>query len=208
MLRVATDAFGVADALADKRFTAAVIGPATGIGGATVEKTFAVLKSSAAAVLDADIFTAFEQRPETLFAALRPTDVLTPHEGEFRRLFKDIDIAKVGRVRAARLAALRAGAVVALKGPDTVTAAPDGRAAININAPADLATAGSGDVLAGIIAGQLAQGTPGFEAATIGVWLHGATGQAAGPGLIAEDLPDALPIVFRTLMNKKESGPS
>ncbi|NWG71437.1 MAG: NAD(P)H-hydrate dehydratase [Parvularculaceae bacterium] len=201
MVRVVDGARGVAAALADPRITAAVIGPAAGIGPATVETTQAILNSSVHAVLDADVFSSFEARPDTLFSRLRPNDVLTPHEGEFGRLFKDIDPVTLGRLGAARLAAHRCGAVVALKGADTVVAAPDGRAAINGNAPPDLATAGSGDALAGMIAGQLAQGTPGFEAALIGVWLHGACGQAAGPGLIAEDLPDALPVILRRLLS-------
>ncbi|MEQ1929853.1 MAG: NAD(P)H-hydrate dehydratase [Parvularculaceae bacterium] len=200
MVREIATARDISAMLADPRFTAAIIGPAAGIGAGTIEKTAAILKSSARAVLDADVFSSFEARPDTLFSALREGDVLTPHEGEFGRLFKDIDIAASGRLAAARAAAHRAGAVVLLKGPDTVIAAPDGRAAVNVNAPPDLATAGSGDVLAGLIGGLLAQGTPGFEAAAIGAWLHGACGQAAGPGLIAEDLPDALPAVLRQML--------
>lgn len=200
MLREAADARAVSAILEDRRFTAAIVGPGAGVGAATAETARAILKSGAAALLDADVFQSFAERPEGLFARLRANDVLTPHEGEFARLFPDIDVGALGRLEAARRGAARAGAVVVLKGADTVIAAADGRAAINVNAPADLATAGSGDVLAGFIAAQLAQGSPAFEAAGAGVWLHGACGQAAGPGLIAEDLVEALPQVLRALM--------
>ncbi len=210
MLREAKDALEVGDILSDKRFTAALIGPGAGTGGATVEKAFAMLKSQAAGILDADIFTGFAPRPDALFAALRPGDVLTPHEGEFVRLFKEFDPKAMGKLAAARGAAKRAGCILVLKGADTVIAAPDGRAAVNVNAPPDLATAGSGDVLAGFILGLRAQGMPAFESAAAAVWLHGACGQAAGPGLIAEDLPEVLPQVLRTLLSpppQQESTP-
>jgi hydroxyethylthiazole kinase-like uncharacterized protein yjeF len=162
------------------------------------------LKCERAVVLDADALTSFAEEPETLFAAIRArtgATVLTPHDGEFWRLFNGInDISKASsKLDRARVAAATAGAIVLLKGPDTVVAAPDGRTAIADNAPAWLATAGSGDVLAGFIAGLLAPSMPAFEAAAAAVWLHGEAAQAFGPGLIAEDLPEALPQVYQRL---------
>jgi hydroxyethylthiazole kinase-like uncharacterized protein yjeF len=199
MLRRVDGAGELAAALADPRFTAVALGPGLGTGEAERALVLAALAAPAAAVLDADALTAFADTPERLFAALgrAAPAVLTPHAGEFARLFPDLDdaVARPARVRAA---AGRSGAVVVLKGADTVIAAPDGRVAINANAPAWLATAGSGDVLTGIVAGVLAQGVPGFEAAAAGVWLHGAAGAEAGPGLIAEDLATALrPVLAR-----------
>ncbi|MEL7486834.1 MAG: NAD(P)H-hydrate dehydratase [Pseudomonadota bacterium] len=199
MVRLCDDAPDVAAFLADARYRTAVIGPGAGVNEGTAQSTLAILGSSASAVLDADALTCFSGAAERLFDALRNGDVMTPHGGEFMRLFSGLIKAPEARLSAARAAAERAGCIVVLKGADTVIAAPDGRAAINSNAPPDLATAGSGDVLAGFIAGLRAQGMPAFEAASAAVWLHGACGQAAGPGLIAEDLPSALPGVYRAL---------
>ncbi|WP_411819844.1 NAD(P)H-hydrate dehydratase [Hyphococcus formosus] len=205
MLQVADDSEAIAAALrpADKIPMAAVIGPAAGIGEGTRANVSAMLKSNAAAVLDADALTSFEKEPQTLFSSLRSNDVLTPHGGEFARLFPEAAKQK-GKLEAARSAANEANAVVVYKGADTVIAAPDGRALINTNAPPTLATAGSGDVLAGFIAGFRAQGMDGFLAAAAGVWFHGAAGQAAGDGLIAEDLPEAVPQVLHMLFQKDQ----
>ena len=182
--------------LQDKRLNAVVVGPGSGVGKVTQEKVSAALTSSAAVVVDADALTSFADKPDAWFKLLHDRCVLTPHEGEFERLFPGLLAKSENRIEAARTAAAKAGAVVLLKGPDTVIAAPDGTAAVNTNAPQDLATAGSGDVLAGIVAGLLAQGLKPFDAARLGAYLHGACGRIAGPGLIAEDLADLLPRVL------------
>ncbi|MCB1512010.1 MAG: NAD(P)H-hydrate dehydratase [Hyphomicrobiaceae bacterium] len=182
---------GLTATLADTRKNAVLIGPGCGVGPSTRALVEAVLASSAAAVLDADAITSFEDDPAALFRQLRPDTVLTPHAGEFARLFGKPS-EHVSKLDAARAAAKACGAVVVLKGPDTVIASPDGRAAINDNAPPWLATAGSGDVLAGLITGLRAQGMPAWEAACAAVWMHGDAARLYGPGLIAEDLPDAL----------------
>jgi len=184
--------------LEDKRKNSVVIGPGLGLGGQALDQVLAVLASSSAVVLDADALTTTSTARETVFSAIaqnsrRPV-VLTPHEGEFSRLFGDVSGSKLERTRTA---AKRCGGVMVLKGPDTVIATPDGRAAINENAPPWLATAGSGDVLSGMIAGLLAQGMLAFEAACAAVWLHGAAAALFGRGLIAEDLTEMLPEVLQ-----------
>lgn len=196
MLEEFADAAGFARALADGRRNAVLVGPGSGVNERTRAAVLAALASGKRAVLDADALTSFAEQPSTLFAAIAGEVLLTPHEGEFRRLFPGIEGAKLARARAA---ARTSGATVLLKGPDTVVAAPDGFAAINHNAPPELATAGSGDVLAGIATGLLAQGMPAFASALAAAWLHGEAGQACGPGLIAEDLSEALPAVLRRL---------
>jgi ADP-dependent NAD(P)H-hydrate dehydratase / NAD(P)H-hydrate epimerase len=189
--------------MADRRHNAIVLGPGGGVGGPMRELVLAALSGPAAVVLDADALTSFSDDPRELMGAIRGRPegaaVLTPHMGEFNRVFPSDGSAVGSKLEKARLAAAQAGATVLLKGPDTVVASPDGRAAIAENAPPWLATAGSGDVLAGFVAGLLGQGMPAFEAAAAAVWLHGEAGMAAGPGLISEDLPEALPALYRRL---------
>lgn len=200
MLQRFEGAEGLTAILDDKRKNAVLVGPGNGVGSETRENVQAILTSGAAAVIDADALTSFEEIPRDLFVSIgnyfAGPVVLTPHEGEFKRLFPQLEGSKLERAHAAAEAS---GAVILLKGPDTVVAAPDGRAVINANAGPELATAGSGDVLAGIVTGLLAQGMPAFEAAAAAVWMHGTAGHLFGWGLIAEDLPELLPRVFREL---------
>jgi hydroxyethylthiazole kinase-like uncharacterized protein yjeF len=193
MVKPFDGAEGLASLLSDRRLNAAIIGPGLGVNSNTDALVKSVLSSGAATVLDADALTWFQNDPRMLFGMIKPPTVMTPHEGEFERIFPGLLASTVSKVEAARAAAARSGGVVLLKGNDTVIAAPDGRATINANAPATLATAGAGDVLAGFIGGLMAQGMPAFEAASAGAWLHGDAAGRFGPGLIAEDLAEILP---------------
>jgi NAD(P)H-hydrate epimerase len=204
MLKPFEGAAGLAKLLDDKRINAVALGPGLGVGGETRALVDAVLKSGAGAtkkgvVLDADALTSFKDDPATLFGGLHERCVLTPHAGEFERIFPGLLDASPSKVEAARAAAARAGCTVILKGGDTVIADASGKAAINADAPAWLAAAGAGDVLAGLVAGLLAQDVTAFHAAACAVWLHGAAAARFGPGLIAEDLPEMLPIVLAGL---------
>lgn len=197
MLKKADNARDVADLLADPRLSSLVIGPAFGRYEWLRDVVALALESGVArsVVLDADVFSAFADRPESLFELIKASAsnvVLTPHEGEFQRLFPGIFKSGLGKHDKAREAAKRSGAVILYKGSDTVIASPDDRAAINTNGGPELATAGSGDVLAGIIVGLLAQGMPAFEAACAGAFMHGEAGKAAGKGAVAEDFVSAL----------------
>jgi NAD(P)H-hydrate epimerase len=199
MVKPFEGAMGLSALLSDKRYNAVVLGPGLGVGDVTQDLVAAALGSSAAVVLDADALTSFGENPAGLFAQLRKRCVLTPHEGEFERLFPGLLADGSTRLHAVRNAARACKSVVLLKGPDTVIGAPDGRAVINSNAPPWLATAGTGDVLAGVVAALLAQGMEPFEAACAAVWLHGEAANRFGIGLIAEDIPEQLPRVLSAL---------
>jgi len=184
--------------ISQRRRNAVLIGPGNGVTATTRENVLAALKRNLACVLDADALTVFQDQPGDLFSAIEGPCVLTPHDGEFGRLFGPAGETP-DKLRRTRDAAASSGAVVISKGGDTVIAAPDGRAVVNTSAPAELATAGSGDVLAGMVVGLLAQGVAPFEAACVAVWMHGEAARIVGPGLIADDLPDALMKVLARL---------
>jgi hydroxyethylthiazole kinase-like uncharacterized protein yjeF len=197
MVRPFEDAFELERFAED--YDAVIIGPGAGVDAETIANLEALARTGAALVVDADALTVFRPDPDTLYNLLDRDDVLTPHVGEFERIFPGLLKTAPERVTAARRAAELTGAVVLLKGPDTVIAAPDGRAAVNGNAPPWLATAGSGDVLAGLVGGLIAQGMESFEAACAGAWIHGAAAEGFGPGLISEDLPGRVPPVLDRL---------
>lgn len=189
--------FSTPDALAElaEGTRSVLIGPAAGVNSETRENTLAVLRHAGSSVLDADALTVFKDRPEDLFNAITRPSVLTPHDGEFERVFPGL-LDQYTRSEAAVIAAARSGAIVLLKGSETLIAAPDGRLTVNNHASPFLATAGSGDVLAGMIAGLMAQEMGAYRAACAGAWCHGEIARRIGPGLISEDLPDALPALL------------
>jgi hydroxyethylthiazole kinase-like uncharacterized protein yjeF len=199
MVKPIAGADGLRDLLKDKRLNAVVVGPGAGVGRETQRLVEAALSSQAAIVLDADALTSIAH---DLTGHLKLADkriVLTPHEGEFERLFPGLLARSPSRLAAAREAAATANATVLLKGPDTVIANPQGDAAINANAPPSLATAGSGDVLSGMIAGLMAEGMNAFDASCAAAWLHGEAANRFGIGLIAEDIAEQLPQVLSAL---------
>jgi NAD(P)H-hydrate epimerase len=195
LVKPVTDAAAFRELLRDKRKNAVLVGPGAGVSADTAERILVALGADKAVVIDADGLSAFEENPKRLFAAIAGPCLLTPHEGEFKRLF-DVTGDKPSRTRAA---ARSAGAAVLLKGADTVIASPDGRAVINASGTPHLATAGSGDVLAGMALGLLAQGMTAFDAGCVAAWLHGRLAERLGPGLIAEDLPRAIPGLLQEL---------
>lgn len=208
MTEIAEDETQIETLLHGLRRYAVVVGPASGINRRTRGATLAALAAGCPTVIDADALSVFssDDAPEMLFSAIKRSGahvVLTPHEGEFHRLFashgNDIAMAQ-DKITRTIFAAQRAGAVVLLKGNDTVIAAPDGRVVINSNAPSYLATAGAGDVLAGMIAGLLAGGMNAWEAAAAATWLHGRAGHIAGLGLMAEELTELLPLAMQELI--------
>jgi hydroxyethylthiazole kinase-like uncharacterized protein yjeF len=198
---VMTSSFVSAEDLVEQteRSTAIVIGPAAGVTDATRANVEALARAGRSLVLDADALTAFEGKADRLQAILSAPAILTPHAGEFERLFPGLLASSSTKIEAARAASKRAGCVVLLKGPDSTIAAPDGRAVVNTHATPFLATAGAGDVLAGIIGGLLAQGLDPFDAACAGAWMHGDAGLRVGAGLTAEDLDASLRDVIRDL---------
>jgi ADP-dependent NAD(P)H-hydrate dehydratase / NAD(P)H-hydrate epimerase len=195
MVRPLTQEGDLAHLLSDSRYTAFLVGPGAGVDESTRRTALQILGTARPVLLDADAISVFASRAAELAGAIRGPCVMTPHEGEFARVFD----ARGDKLARARSAAKQSGAVIVLKGADTVVAAPDGRAIVNSNAPPSLATAGSGDVLGGLILGLLAQGMDAFLAAAAGVWIHGAAASDFGPGLLAEDLPDLVPAVLRRL---------
>lgn len=199
---------GLAEMLEDARFNALCLGPALGLTKSTADLVRVAMRANRPTVLDADALTRFERAPEALLEQLHEHVILTPHMGEFRRIFPDLVAGEVadtqeGKIDLVCRAAERAGGTVLLKGSVTVIANASGQCAVHDatveGAVPWLATAGSGDVLAGYITGLLARGHPPVEAASAAVWLHAECARRFGPGLIAEDLPEMLPQVLRAL---------
>lgn len=182
--------------IAEARSSAVLIGPGAGLCARTRHAVECSLRTQKPTVLDADALSVFAEEPNALFFAIESPTILTPHEGEFVRLFGPSDASRAQRAHAA---AQRSGAVIVLKGHHTIIAAPDGRMAQQMDDTPYLATAGSGDALAGMCVGLLAQGMPAFEAACAAVWLHASIGLQAGMGLIAEDMERHLPAALHAL---------
>lgn len=195
MVKTFDDIESFNQSITNTRITSFLIGPGAGVSDDTRMQSLKLLATSLPVVLDADAITAFQDDVRVLTNYLHANCVLTPHEGEFKRLFNLTE----DRMLNAQQAAKDCGAVIVLKGSETIIAAPDGRTIINDNAPPTLATGGSGDVLAGMIAGLIAQGMPAFEASAAAVWMHGEAAKLFGLGLIAEDLPSLLPQVLQKL---------
>ncbi len=195
MVRSFDDIESFNQSITNTKITSFLIGPGAGVTYDTRMQSLKLLATSLPVVLDADAITAFQDDVRVLTNYLHSNCVLTPHEGEFKRLFNLTE----DRMLTAQKAARDCGAVIVLKGSETIIAAPDGKTVINDNAPPTLATAGSGDVLAGMIAGLIAQGMPAFEASAAAVWMHGEAANLFGLGLIAEDLPGLLPQVLQKL---------
>ena len=193
---------GLARRLGDRRISAVLAGPGLGLAERTGKVLEAILTSQQPAVLDADALSYAANHEIALDARIGPSLVITPHEGEFARLFPDLEGDKVRR---ARKAADLIKGVVVLKGADTVVAEPSGAAVINENAPPSLAKGGTGDVLAGTVTGLLSQGMPAFEAASAAVWLSGAAANTIPGKLLAGDLPQAIGIVLRELLAARDA---
>jgi ADP-dependent NAD(P)H-hydrate dehydratase / NAD(P)H-hydrate epimerase len=184
----------------DPRIGAFLIGPGAGVSKETRETTLTMLQTAKPVVIDADALTAFSRKSDSLKKAIIGQCVLTPHDGEFEKLFGLRPAVQLPeRIAQALVAAKQTNANILLKGANTIIAGPDERVIVNENAPATLATAGAGDVLAGLITGLLAQGMPSFEAAAAAVWLHSEAAKLFGMGLIAEDLPGLIPKVWHQL---------
>lgn len=187
--------------ITDKRVGAFLIGPGAGVTEETQHSTVAMLRTEKPVVIDADALSVFAEQVHILKSSIVAPCILTPHDGEFERLFGTRPGKQLHeRIEQTLWATAQSGAVVLLKGAQTVIAAPDGRVIVNQNAPATLATAGAGDVLAGIITSLLAQGMPALEAAAAGCWIHSEAARMFGIGLIAEDIPEYIPAVLEQLM--------
>ena len=205
MTKIADSTEEFAKLIEDKKVKAIALGSGAGVTEKTKEFVLVTLANNKPVVIDADAITIFSDNPQLLFSSIKSSCIMTPHEGEFKRLFGAFIDGQENRESRAQQAARLSGAVVILKGANTVIAAPDGRIVVNYDAPAYLATAGTGDALAGICAGLLAQGMPAFEAGCAAVWLHTQTALKFGVGLIAEDIADLLPTVLKKIHSLKNS---